>query len=174
MHAALMLPHQLVEAAGRDLLSFTRNSRIQSCGQRRLHFAPLVLSIWTSLRAPGLQPASKCLRPLLWAMLAALLQFVPHLGPPLGLIGPVLSAALHWKDWLHPIYVLILYAAVAVLDGLLLQPYIMRRTAKVPIWASILAPIVLGFVIPFWGVLLAPPLLAVLFAYRSFLTDSRS
>jgi len=57
---------------------------------------------------------------------------------------------------------------------LLLQPYIMRRTAKVPIWASILAPIVLGFVIPFWGVLLAPPLLAVLFAYRSFLTDSRS
>jgi len=60
------------------------------------------------------------------------------------------------------------------LDGLLLQPYIMRRTAKVPIWASILAPIVLGFVIPFWGVLLAPPLLAVLFAYRSFLRDSRS
>jgi len=110
----------------------------------------------------------------LWAVLAALLQFVPHLGPPLGLIGPVLSAALHWKDWLHPIYVLVLYAAVAVLDGLLLQPYIMRRTAKVPIWASILAPIVLGFVIPFWGVLLAPPLLAVLFAYRSFLTDSRS
>ena len=110
----------------------------------------------------------------LWAVVAALLQFVPHLGPPLGLIGPVLSAALHWKDWLHPIYVLILYAAVAVLDGLLLQPYIMRRTAKVPIWASILAPIVLGFVIPFWGVLLAPPLLAVLFAYRNFLTNSRS
>ena len=110
----------------------------------------------------------------LWAALAALLQFVPHLGPPLGVIGPVLAAAIHWNDWLHPIYVLILYAAVAVLDGLLLQPYIMRRTAKVPIWASILVPIVLGFVIPFWGVLLAPPLLAVLFAYRSFLTDSRS
>jgi predicted PurR-regulated permease PerM len=110
----------------------------------------------------------------LWAILAAFLQFVPHLGPPLGVIGPVLAAAIHWKDWLHPMYVLILYAAVAVLDGLWLQPYIMRRTAKVPIWASILAPIVLGFVIPFWGVLLAPPLLAVLFAYRSFLTDSRS
>jgi predicted PurR-regulated permease PerM len=110
----------------------------------------------------------------LWAILAAFLQFVPHLGPPLGVIGPVLAAAIHWKDWLHPMCVLILYAAVAVLDGLWLQPYIMRRTAKVPIWASILAPIVLGFVIPFWGVLLAPPLLAVLFAYRSFLTDSRS
>jgi hypothetical protein len=30
----------------------------------------------------------------LWAGLAAILQFVPHLGPVLGLIGPVLAAAL--------------------------------------------------------------------------------
>jgi predicted PurR-regulated permease PerM len=43
----------------------------------------------------------------------------------------------------------------------------MKRVAKVPVWASILAPIVLGIVIPFWGVLLAPPLLAVIYAYKS-------
>jgi predicted PurR-regulated permease PerM len=36
----------------------------------------------------------------------------------------------------------------------------------VPVWASILAPIVLGIVIPFWGILLAPPLLAVVYAFR--------
>jgi predicted PurR-regulated permease PerM len=60
-----------------------------------------------------------------------------------------------------------LYAIIAVLDGFLLQPYLMKRTAKVPIWASILAPIILGIVIPFWGVLLAPPLLAVIYAYRA-------
>jgi predicted PurR-regulated permease PerM len=63
--------------------------------------------------------------------------------------------------------VLVLYAVIAMLDGLVLQPYIMRRTAKVPIWASVLAPIVLGIVWPFWGVLVAPPLLAVLYAYRA-------
>ena len=101
-----------------------------------------------------------------WALLAAVLQFVPHLGPVLGMIGPVLAATLRWGDWEHPLYVLILYAAIVVVDGLLLQPYIMRRTAKVPMWASILTPIVLGIVIPFWGVLLAPPLLAVLYAYK--------
>src|SRR5438128_178162 len=97
MHAALMLPHQLVEAAGRDLLSFTRNSRIQSCGQRRLHFAPLVLSIWTSLRAPGLQPASKCLRPLLWALCSQLLLSCPQeeveIGQHLRITGGALR---HW------------------------------------------------------------------------------
>jgi predicted PurR-regulated permease PerM len=103
----------------------------------------------------------------LWAALAALLQIIPHLGPVLGLLGPVLAAAWHWQDLRHPLYVLVLYAVIIVIDGLLLQPYLMRRTAKVPIWASILVPVVLGFVIPFWGFLLAPPLLAVIYAYKA-------
>jgi predicted PurR-regulated permease PerM len=103
----------------------------------------------------------------LWAILAAMLQIVPHLGPILGLIGPLLAATIHWRDWEHPLSVLALYAVIVVIDGLLLQPYIMRRTAKVPIWASILAPIVLGILWPFWGVLVAPPLLAVVYAFKA-------
>ena len=103
----------------------------------------------------------------LWALLASLLQIIPHFGPVLGLLGPVLAAALRWEDWRHPLYVLILYAAIVVVDGFLLQPYIMRRVARVPVWASILVPVVLGFVIPFWGFLLAPPLLAVVYSYRA-------
>jgi predicted PurR-regulated permease PerM len=105
--------------------------------------------------------------PPLWALLAAVLQFVPHFGPILGTIGPVLAAALRWGDWEHPLYVLIVYAIIVVVDGLLLQPYLMKRTAKVPIWASISVPIVLGIIWPFWGILVAPPLLAVLYAYKA-------
>src|ERR1700684_970506 len=104
----------------------------------------------------------------LWALLAAVLQVVPHLGPVLGLIGPVLAATLRWQDWEHPLYVLMLYAVIAVVDGFVLQPYIMKRNARVPIWASLLTPIVLGILIPFWGVLLAPPLLAGVFAYKAW------
>jgi len=103
----------------------------------------------------------------LWALLAAVVQVVPHFGPVLGLIGPALAAVLRWKDWQHPFYVLVLYAVIVVVDGFLLQPYIMRRVAKVPMWASILVPIALGFAIPFWGFLLAPPLLAVVYAYKA-------
>jgi predicted PurR-regulated permease PerM len=77
------------------------------------------------------------------------------------------AAALKWGDWQHAVYVLMLYAIIAVLDGFVMQPYLMKRTAKVPVWISILGPIVLGLVIPFWGVLLAPPLLAVLYAYKA-------
>lgn len=103
----------------------------------------------------------------LWAALAALLQIVPHLGPILGLMGPAVTAAITSRDWQHPLGVLILYAVIVIIDGFLLQPYIMRRTAKVPIWASIVAPIVLGILWPFWGVFLAPPLLAVVYAYKA-------
>jgi predicted PurR-regulated permease PerM len=103
----------------------------------------------------------------LWAAVAAICQFIPHLGPVLGLLGPALTATIRFGDWEHPLYVLILYAVIVVVDGFLLQPYLMKRTAKVPIWASILAPIVLGLLIPFWGFLLAPPLLAVVYAYKA-------
>ena len=103
----------------------------------------------------------------LWALLAATLQIIPHFGPILSLLGPVLAAVLRWQDWQHPLYVLILYAVIIVVDGLLLQPYIMRRATRVPIWASILVPLILGFLIPFWGFLLAPPLLAVFYAYKA-------
>jgi predicted PurR-regulated permease PerM len=103
----------------------------------------------------------------LWALLATFLQFVPHLGPLLGAVGPSLAAAIQWRDWEHPLYVLMLYAGIVMVDGFLLQPYIMKRTAKVPMWASILAPIALSFLIPFWGILLAPPLLAVVYACRN-------
>ena len=104
---------------------------------------------------------------LLWALLAACLQFIPQIGAALGAMGPVVTAWIQFRDWEHALYVLILYAVIVVVDGLLLQPYIMRRTVKVPMWASILAPIVLGIFIPFWGVLLAPPILAVLYAYKA-------
>ena len=101
-----------------------------------------------------------------WAVLAAALQIVPHIGPVLSLLGPVLAAAIHWGSLRYSLYVLMLYAVIVIIDGFLLQPYIMKRTARVPIWASIFAPIVLGIILPFWGVLLSAPLLAVIYAYK--------
>lgn len=102
----------------------------------------------------------------LWAVLAAALQIVPHIGPVLSLLGPVLAAWIHWGTLRYSLYVLMLYAGIVIVDGFLLQPYIMKRAARVPIWASILTPIVLGILIPFWGVLLSAPLLAVVYAYK--------
>jgi predicted PurR-regulated permease PerM len=106
----------------------------------------------------------------LWAFLGGLFQFVPNYGPILGVLGPAAAALLSAnsdEQMYRIVYVLILYAIIVVVDGLLLQPYLMRRTVKVPIWASIFVPIIMGFVIPFWGVLLAPPLLAIYYSDRA-------
>ena len=101
----------------------------------------------------------------LWAFIGGAAQFIPNVGPIVGVIGPAAVGFLG-HDHMKGIYVLILYAVIVVVDGLVLQPYIMKRTAKVPIWASVLFPLVMGFFFNFIGVLLAGPILAVIFAYK--------
>jgi predicted PurR-regulated permease PerM len=100
-----------------------------------------------------------------WAVLAGMLQFIPNFGAMISVIGPAISGALS-EDSMRFFYVLMLFAVIMVVDGLFLQPYLMRRTAKVPFWASLVVPLVMGIIIPIWGVLLAPPLLAVFYAFK--------
>jgi predicted PurR-regulated permease PerM len=99
-----------------------------------------------------------------WALLAALFQFIPQFGAVLSIIGPLIAAV--FVGWETALYVLILYGAIVVVDGLVLQPIIMRRQTRVPIWASLIIPILLGLFLGFWGIVIAAPLLAVVFAYR--------
>ena len=101
-----------------------------------------------------------------WAVLGALFQFIPHFGPGLTFVGPAVAALID-GGLERFLWVLGLYGAIVVTDGLVLQPVIMRRTARVPIWASLIVPIVLSLLLGFWGLLLAAPLLAIIFAYRA-------
>lgn len=101
----------------------------------------------------------------LWALLGGFFQIIPTFGPMIALIGPVLSVAFSGHDEWRLGMVLGLYGLIAVLEGLVIGPYILHRTTRVPWWAAFLGPIALGILIPFWGVLLAPPLLAIIFAF---------
>lgn len=100
----------------------------------------------------------------LWAVLAALLQFVPHIGPALSLVGPAIAGAISGGEDRF-FLVLIVYVVITVLNGLVVEPLMFKRVARIPIWASLLVPIGLGLVFSFWGVILATPLLAVYYAY---------
>jgi predicted PurR-regulated permease PerM len=103
---------------------------------------------------------------LLWALLAGAFQFIPNFGTVLALVGPAMAMLFTGADKQHFIGLLVAYALIAIIDGLILQPYLMKRQNRVPWWASTFIPIIMGFVIPFWGVLIAPPLLAIFYAYR--------
>src|SRR6185437_4503182 len=61
-----------------------------------------------------------------WAILAGLLQFIPNFGGPIAVIIPAILGALN-SDHMRFFYVLILFAVIMVTDGLLLQPYLMKR-----------------------------------------------
>jgi predicted PurR-regulated permease PerM len=99
-------------------------------------------------------------------VIGGLMTLIPTWGGMIAVIFPVLAVALSGHDEYRLGLVLGLYALVVVVDQLLLQPWLFRRITRVPVWASIVVPILLGILIPFWGVLLAPPLLAVVYAFR--------
>jgi AI-2E family transporter len=101
-----------------------------------------------------------------WALIAGLMTLVPNIGGVIALLGPAFSILVSKPDMYRLCFLLGMYAVIVVIDQLMLQPLIMKRVTRVPVWASILVPIVLGIVIPFWGILLAPPLLAIVYAFR--------
>jgi predicted PurR-regulated permease PerM len=141
-----------LRTAGNAVLNWWRAASIQALCDAVLWLIGLLL-----LHVP-LAPA--------WALVAGLMAFVPNIGGVIALIGPTLSILFTGKDLERLAFLLGLYACIVLIDQLLLQPWLMKRTARVPVWASIVVPIVLGIVIPFWGVLLAPPLLAIVYAFR--------
>lgn len=130
--------------------------------------ALLVSALWLGallwLRVPGA---------VFWAVVAGGLQWIPHFGLVLSLFGPAMAMLFSGAPLERWLGLLGSYVAIAAIDGLLLQPYLMRRQNRVPMWASLLVPVLLGVVLPFWGVLFAPPLLAVFYAYRNAPTPEK-
>ncbi|WP_334241458.1 AI-2E family transporter [Terriglobus sp. ADX1] len=105
----------------------------------------------------------------LWALVAAVCQFVPGIGTAFAVCGPAIAAFFASIDtdldklW----WTLGLYAFIAIVDGALIQPLLLKRSTLVPWWAAVLGPIAGGILLPPWGALLAPPVLAVIYALRN-------
>jgi len=139
----------------------TAATALVSWGKATLIDAAIVGVLWLV----GLELIHVPFAPL-WAVLGGVLEIIPTYGGMVALVGPVLAVALSGHDEWRLGLVLGLYAVIVILGQLVIAPYVLHRTTRVPWWASLFGPIVLGIVIPFWGVLLAPPLLAVVFAFR--------
>ncbi|HEX8924898.1 MAG TPA: AI-2E family transporter, partial [Terriglobales bacterium] len=60
----------------------------------------------------------------LWAFLAVIFQFVPHLGPILSLMGPALAILFSEGGWMLFLELMAAYVILVGLDSLLLQPYL--------------------------------------------------
>ena len=94
------------------------------------------------------------------ALIAALLDFIPNIGPLLALIPAALFALLQGPT--QVLYVALLYGAIQIVEGYVLTPLIERRTVELPPALTLVA-LLLGALLFGWiGLLLAAPATAAL------------
>lgn len=94
------------------------------------------------------------------ALIAALLDFIPNVGPILAFIPAALFALLQGPT--QVLYVALLYGGIQTLEGYLLTPLIERRTVLLPPALTLTALLVAALLFGALGVLLAAPATAAL------------
>lgn len=97
---------------------------------------------------------------LILGIIAGLLDFIPYLGPIMAGIPAVLLALSISPDM--AMYALLLFAAINMLEGYVLQPMIEAKAIDLPPALVIVMQLVFGTLFGFAGVALATPLAAVL------------
>ncbi len=98
--------------------------------------------------------------PFALGMLAAVLTFIPNIGPILALVPALLLAA--QNGWMPVLYVAILYTSLQALESYILTPLVQRQMISMPPALVIAGQILLAVFAGILGVLLATPLIAAL------------
>jgi predicted PurR-regulated permease PerM len=96
--------------------------------------------------------------PLVWATLAAVLRFIPYVGPVLGAGAPILVSLAAAQGWAGPLYVVALFVVLELFTNLVLETVLYAGAAGV-------SPVALLASVAFWtwlwgplGLVLATPL----------------
>ena len=91
-------------------------------------------------------------------LLAGLLEFIPYVGPILSAVPAIAMALLDSPE--KALYVALAYTGIQQLEGLVLQPLLMKEGLELPPVITILGQALFSIVFGFMGLLLAVPLLA--------------
>ena len=98
--------------------------------------------------------------PMVNALIAGLLTFIPNIGPIVSVIPPVLMglATAPWKG----LAVLILYFGIQQIEGMVLTPFVMERQVSLLPAVTLVAQVVFAAFFGLLGLFLALPLVVVL------------
>ena len=91
-------------------------------------------------------------------ILAGLLEFIPYVGPILSAVPAVAMALVDGPE--KAVYVILAYIAIQQLEGMVIQPLLMKEGLELPPVITILGQALFSLVFGFMGLLLAVPLLA--------------
>ncbi|HSI91810.1 MAG TPA: AI-2E family transporter, partial [Adhaeribacter sp.] len=98
--------------------------------------------------------------PFVLAIIAALLNFVPNVGPIIAAIPALLLAFMQGTD--QVLYVALLYLGIQSLEGYVLTPLLDKKFVSIPPAMDLFGLVLLGLLAGIGGVFLASPLMAVL------------
>jgi predicted PurR-regulated permease PerM len=68
---------------------------------------------------------------VLWGSLAAMLRFIPYVGPAVAFILPLVSSFAHFPGWVKPLEVIALFGVVEVALASFLEPVIYGKTTGI-------------------------------------------
>src|SRR3954465_6993159 len=105
---------------------------------------------------------------VLWGCLAALLRFIPYVGPAAAFLLPLVFSFAHFPGWAQPLEVVALFGVVEVLLNSYLEPVIYGKTTGVSALGLLVAAMFWTWLWGTLGLLLSTPLtvcLAVLGKY---------
>jgi predicted PurR-regulated permease PerM len=108
---------------------------------------------------------------LLLGIFAAVVSFVPYIGPAIALVPPVLIALVN--DPILAVWVVAAYLVIQTIESYMIQPIIMSRAVALHPAVVIFAILIMGTLFGLVGVLLAVPLTAALLVLVNELWVSR-
>ena len=98
--------------------------------------------------------------PLVNAIIAGLLTFIPNLGPVISVVPPVLMG-LAIAPWMA-VAVIILYIVIQQLEGLVLTPLVMKQQVSLLPAVTLIAQVIAALFFGILGLFLALPLVVVI------------
>jgi predicted PurR-regulated permease PerM len=99
---------------------------------------------------------------LLIGMLAGLVSFVPYLGFIVGVFVASIAAFMQFHDFIHLVYVLIVFGVGQAIEGMVLSPWLVGERIGLHPVVVIFAVMAGGQLFGFFGILLALPVAAVI------------
>jgi len=96
-----------------------------------------------------------------WAMLLAILNYIPYLGPLVAGVPPVLDAFLSTSA-LGAVFILVFYLGIIIIEGYLIVPVLMGRSMELNATTVMLACLFWELVWGTLGLFLAMPLMAAI------------
>ena len=163
------LSDRIIGLFGHRQVSLTTRT-MQEIGQRISRYLAMFalvnsgfgLVIWFGLALIGVPFA------VLWGCLAAMLRFIPYVGPGVAFVLPLVFSFAHFPGWAQPLEVIALFGAVEIGLNSFLEPVIYGKTTGVSALGLLVAAMFWTWLWGTMGLLLSTPLtvcLAVLGKY---------